>query len=39
MHMSELLATLEAPAYIERVSLGDNKNIMKARRAVFRDAA
>ncbi len=34
MHMSELLATLEAPAYIERVSLGDNKNIMKARRAV-----
>lgn len=34
MHMSELLATLEAPAYIERVALSDNKNIMKARRAV-----
>jgi len=34
LHMSELLATLEAPAYIERVALCDNKNIMKARRAV-----
>jgi 2-oxoisovalerate ferredoxin oxidoreductase beta subunit len=34
MHMAELLATLEAPAYIERVALSDNKNIMKARRAV-----
>jgi len=34
MHMSELLATLEAPVYIERVALSDNKNIMKARRAV-----
>ncbi|MGO9515417.1 MAG: 2-oxoacid:acceptor oxidoreductase family protein [Candidatus Korobacteraceae bacterium] len=33
-HMSELLATLEAPAYIERVSISDNKNIMKARRAI-----
>ncbi len=32
--MSELLATLEAPAYIERVALCDNKNIMRARRAV-----
>jgi len=32
--MSELLATLEAPVYIERVALCDNKNIMKARRAV-----
>jgi 2-oxoisovalerate ferredoxin oxidoreductase beta subunit len=32
--MSELLATLEAPVYIERVALSDNKNIMKARRAV-----
>ncbi len=32
--MSELLATLEAPAYIERVSISDNKNIMKARRAI-----
>jgi len=36
MHMAELLATLEAPAYIERVALGDNKNIMKARRAIRR---
>ncbi len=34
LHMAELLATLEAPAYIERVALSDNKNIMKARRAV-----
>src|SRR6201993_2212609 len=34
MHMSELLATLEAPVYIERVALSDSKNIMKARRAV-----
>jgi 2-oxoisovalerate ferredoxin oxidoreductase beta subunit len=34
MHMSELLATLEAPAYIERVALSDNKNIMKTRRAI-----
>src|ERR1039457_4141201 len=33
-HMAELLATLEAPAYIERVGLSDNKNIMKARRAI-----
>jgi 2-oxoisovalerate ferredoxin oxidoreductase beta subunit len=34
MHMAEMLATLEAPAYIERVALSDNKNIMKARRAI-----
>ena len=34
LHMSELLSTLEAPVYIERVALSDNKNIMKARRAV-----
>jgi 2-oxoisovalerate ferredoxin oxidoreductase beta subunit len=34
LHMSELLATLEAPAYIERVALCDNKNIMRARRAI-----
>jgi 2-oxoisovalerate ferredoxin oxidoreductase beta subunit len=36
LHMAELLATLEAPAYIERVALCDNKNIMRARRAVRR---
>ncbi len=34
LHVSELLATLEAPVYIERVALSDNKNIMKARKAV-----
>jgi 2-oxoisovalerate ferredoxin oxidoreductase beta subunit len=34
LHMAELLSTLEAPGYIERVALSDNKNIMKARRAV-----
>src|ERR1700690_3301889 len=34
LHMAELLATLEAPAYIERVALCDNKNIMRARRAI-----
>jgi 2-oxoisovalerate ferredoxin oxidoreductase beta subunit len=34
IHVAELLATLEAPAYIERVALSDNKNIMKARRAI-----
>jgi len=34
LHVSELLATLEAPVYIERVALSDNKNVMKARRAV-----
>ena len=32
--MAELLSTLEAPVYVERVALNDNKNIMKARRAV-----
>jgi 2-oxoisovalerate ferredoxin oxidoreductase beta subunit len=34
LRMAELLATLEAPVYIERVALSDNKNIMRARRAV-----
>ncbi len=34
VRVAELLATLEAPAYIERVALSDNKNIMRARRAV-----
>jgi 2-oxoisovalerate ferredoxin oxidoreductase beta subunit len=32
--VSEMLSSLEAPAYIERVSLGDSKNIMKARKAI-----
>jgi 2-oxoisovalerate ferredoxin oxidoreductase beta subunit len=34
IHMAELMATLQAPAYVERVALCDNKNIMRARRAV-----
>jgi 2-oxoisovalerate ferredoxin oxidoreductase beta subunit len=34
LHVAELLATLEAPVYIERVALSDNKNIMRARKAV-----
>jgi 2-oxoisovalerate ferredoxin oxidoreductase beta subunit len=36
LHMSELLSTLEAPAYVERVALSDNKNVMKARKAIRR---
>ena len=36
LHMAELIATLEAPVYVERVALSDNKNIMKARKAVRR---
>jgi 2-oxoisovalerate ferredoxin oxidoreductase beta subunit len=36
LHMAELIATLEAPVFVERVALSDNKNIMKARRAVRR---
>jgi len=34
VHVAELLSSLQAPVYIERVALSDNKNIMKARRAV-----
>jgi len=34
LHMCEMLSALQAPVYIERVALSDNKNIMKARRAV-----
>ncbi len=34
LHMAELLATLEATTYVERVALSDSKNIMKARRAI-----
>src|ERR1700756_4349144 len=34
LHMCEMLSSLEAPVYVERVALCDNKNIMKARRAV-----
>jgi 2-oxoisovalerate ferredoxin oxidoreductase beta subunit len=36
LHVSELLATLEAPVYIERVGLGDNKQISHAARAIRR---
>ena len=36
LHESELLATLEAPVYIERVGLGDNKQIAQAARAIRR---
>ncbi|MBC7188006.1 MAG: 2-oxoacid:acceptor oxidoreductase family protein [Calditrichaeota bacterium] len=34
LRVSELLATLEAPVYIERVALTDAKHIAQARRAV-----
>jgi 2-oxoisovalerate ferredoxin oxidoreductase beta subunit len=36
LRMSELLATLDAPVYIERVGLGDNKQIAQAARAIRR---
>ncbi|MDE3188970.1 MAG: 2-oxoacid:acceptor oxidoreductase family protein [Acidobacteriota bacterium] len=36
LHVSELLASLEAPVYIERVGLGDNKQIAQAGRAIRR---
>ena len=36
LHMAELISSLEAPVYVERVALSDNKNIMKARKAVRR---
>ncbi|MGA2592213.1 MAG: thiamine pyrophosphate-dependent enzyme, partial [Bryobacteraceae bacterium] len=36
MHVSELLASLEAPVYIERVALGNNKQIMNTGRALRR---
>ncbi len=34
IHMSEIIATLEAPVYVERVMLGDTKSIMHTRKAV-----
>ncbi len=34
LHVSELLATLEAPVYIARVGLGDNKQIAQADKAI-----
>jgi 2-oxoisovalerate ferredoxin oxidoreductase beta subunit len=36
LHVSELLATLEAPAYIARVGLGDNKQIAQADKVIRR---
>jgi 2-oxoisovalerate ferredoxin oxidoreductase beta subunit len=36
LRVCELLASLDAPVYLERVALGDNKQIMKAARAVRR---
>ncbi|MGB8261864.1 MAG: 2-oxoacid:acceptor oxidoreductase family protein [Terracidiphilus sp.] len=36
IHVCELLATLEAPVYIERVALGDNKQVFQANRAIKR---
>ncbi len=36
LRVCELLAALEAPVYLERVSLSDNKQIMKTARAVRR---
>ena len=36
LRVCELLATLEAPVYIERAGLGDNKQIMNAAKAVRR---
>jgi 2-oxoisovalerate ferredoxin oxidoreductase beta subunit len=36
IHVCELLNSLEAPVYIERVALGDNKQIMQAGRVIRR---
>jgi 2-oxoisovalerate ferredoxin oxidoreductase beta subunit len=34
IRVAEMLATLPAPTYIERVAIGDSKHIMKARKAI-----
>jgi len=34
LHVSEVLASLEAPVYVERVALGNNKMIVRAKRAI-----
>ncbi|OFZ40235.1 MAG: 2-ketoisovalerate ferredoxin oxidoreductase [Bdellovibrionales bacterium RIFOXYD12_FULL_39_22] len=34
MRMAEIIATLEAPVFVERVAVSDSKNIMKARKAI-----
>ena len=34
MHVCELLNSLEAPVFIERVALGNNKQIMQAAKVI-----
>src|SRR5581483_10895583 len=34
IHMSEMLATLDAPVFVERVSLGSTKHIMAAAKVI-----
>ncbi len=34
LKICELLATLDAPVYLERVALADNRSLMKARKAI-----
>jgi 2-oxoisovalerate ferredoxin oxidoreductase beta subunit len=36
LHICELLATLDAPVFLERVALGDNKQIMKAAKVLHK---
>ena len=36
LHICELLATLEAPVFIERVGLGDNRQIMRAAKVLHK---
>ncbi len=36
LHVCELLSTLKAPVYIERVGLGDNKQLAQSARAIKR---
>ena len=36
LHVCELLASMEAPVFIERVALGNNKQIMQAARVLHR---
>jgi len=36
LHVCELLASLEAPVYLERVAVADNKGVMKAAKAIRR---
>ena len=36
LHVSELLSALEGPVYIERVGLGDNRQVARAARAIRR---